>query len=31
MSNKDFQNGFALGMATGGVVESGDGKKNCIS
>ena len=28
MSNKDFQNGFALGMATGGVVESEGVKLN---
>ena len=31
MNNKDFQNGFALGMASGGIVESGGGKMNCIS
>ena len=31
MSNKDFQNGFALGLASGGIVESGGGSAADVS
>ena len=31
MSNKDFQNGFALGLVSGGIVESGGGSAADVS